>query len=377
MSVKPTKIKDTLLEKYDDSTRAISNVIKKHRTNLTLLSIAQGISIYVVKVLTILYLVISVYRGNLSLGEFTALFYASLSLREQLDRFGSLITRMKNLNLYTKGIMDFFELDSTIENSNKGDSLGTEPLSLVFRNVSFRYNDDSDYVLKGLSFTIKAGEKVAIVGRNGVGKSTIAKLILRLYDSGEGNIYIGNKNIREIKIDDLRSRVGVAFQDSVLYAFNLRENINVYDPKVPESKLELVLQKVGLDSVLKKNNANTETALTRELEENGIELSGGERQMVGIARALSQDFGLLIFDEPSSSLDPMKENSLAKYIMHGTGNATVILISHRLSDVKDADKILYVENGQILESGTHRELIDLNGKYCELFKLQAEGYIDD
>lgn len=376
MGIKTTRVKDLLLKKYDDSTVELSNIIKNHRNKVTILSVLTGVIIYSVKVTTILYLVIQVYTNKITLGEFTALFYASINLKAQLDQFGNLLTRLKNLNLYTEGIQEFFSLPSEIENVEHEEKLEDKPLSLEFRNVGFRYHDNSEIVLKDVSFVINSGEKVAIVGRNGAGKSTIAKLILHLYKPSTGYIYIDGKPIDSINIHDLRRHIGVAFQDSMLYAFNVKENVDVYNENTSEEELVSILKKIGFDSVLKKNAATYNVALTRELDDKGIELSGGERQLIAIARVLTRKFGLLVFDEPSSSLDPIREYTLSKMIMHETDDTTVILISHRLSSVKNADKILFVEDGRIVECGSHHDLMKRNGKYCELYNLQAEGYLE-
>ena len=377
MGIKTTGVKKLLLEKYDDSTAELSDVIKKHRSKVTLLSVLSGAAVYGIKVATVLYLVIQVYNNNITLGEFTALFYASINLKSQLDQFGGLINRMKNLNLYTDSIREFFALPSEIENSEDGELLDDRPLSLRFDNVGFRYHEDSDAVLNGIDFSVEPGEKVAIVGRNGVGKSTIAKLILHLYKPSTGNIYVNNKPIDSYDVCDLRKHIGAAFQDSMLYAFNVKENIAVYNENISENELNSILSKTGLDGVLKKNKASYNSALTRELDDNGIELSGGEQQLIAVARVLTKKFGLLVFDEPSSSLDPIKEHDLSKMITEGTGDATVILISHRLSSVRSADKILFIENGKVIECGSHSELMKLNGKYCEMYNIQAEGYLED
>ena len=376
MGIKTTGIKNTLLKKYDESTSALSNVIKKHRGKITVLSILLGVMIYTIKIVTILYLVIQVHESKLSLGAFTALFYASINLKSQLDQFGNLLTRLKNLNLYTKAVKEFFALPSEIEYIDEGELLDNKPLSLEFRNVNFKYHDDSDAVLSDVSFTINQGEKIAIVGRNGAGKSTIAKLILHLYNPESGDIYVNGKKISTYNVADLRQHIGVAFQDSMLYAFNVRENICVYNDDISNDELNDVLGKIGVSDVLEKNKANNNAVLTRELDDNGIELSGGERQLIAIARVLTKKFGLLIFDEPSSSLDPIRESKLSKMIMQETGDTTVVLISHRLSAVRGADKILFVEEGRVVECGSHSELMKLNGKYYELYNVQAESYLD-
>ena len=377
MGIKTTNVKNLLLQKYDASTNELSNVIKKHRWQITILSILSEAIYYSMKVLTIVYLIIQVYNNNITIGEFTALFYASISLKRQLDKFGNLLTRLKNLNLYTKGIKEFFELPSEIEATKQSEVLNDNPLSLQFEDVSFKYHDDSEYVLKNISFSIKPGEKVAIVGRNGAGKSTIAKLIMHLYNVSSGEIDVDGKKIETIDIDSLRDHIGIAFQESILYAFSVRENVDVYGSNLNNDELANVLSKAGFDGLLKKCDSSFDTSLTRELDEKGIELSGGEEQFLSIARVLTKKFGLLIFDEPSAALDPLKENELSDLIMNKTKDTTVILISHRLSSVKSADKILFVEDGKIVESGSHNDLMSQKGKYYEMFKIQAENYVGE
>lgn len=215
---------------------------------------------------------------------------------------------------------------------------------------------------------------MAIVGRNGAGKSTIAKLILRLYDVDDGKILVNGEDIRNLNTGSLRNQVGVAFQDSKVYAFNVRENVDVYDGSVSDEKLDAVFAQLGLDRIMEKKEATYDTGITRELDENGIELSGGEKQLMAVSRVLTRPFGLLIFDEPSSALDPEKEHRLYEIMMKETGDATVLLISHRLSAVKNADQILMVEDGSIIEAGTHQELMQLGGKYSEFYHLQADGF---
>lgn len=374
MSVKTTKIKDGLLEKYDSATQNLSNTVKKYRGKATFLTFLSTLLYYTINVATLAYLVVRAYYGKITIGELSALFVAFGTLKGHLEQFTSLIADLKNLNLYTEGIQKFFTLPSTIENATGTATLQEGPLGLCFEGVHFRYHETEKEVLKNVSFRIQPGQKVAIVGRNGAGKSTIAKLILRLYDVADGKILVNGEDIRNLNTDCLRNQVGVAFQDSKVYAFNVRENVDVYDGSVSDEKLDAVFAQLGLDQIMEKKEATYDTGVTRELDEKGIELSGGEKQLMAVSRVLTKPFGLLIFDEPSSALDPEKEHRLYEIMMKETGDATVLLISHRLSAVKNADQILMVEDGSIIEAGTHQELMQLGGKYSEFYHLQADGF---
>ena len=377
MSVKTTRVKDELLEKYDGATQQLSATVKRYRGKATLLTFLSNTLYYGVYVATLGYLVARVYYGKITIGELSALFVAFTTLKGQLEQFTELVSQLKNLNLYTESIQKFFSLPSNIENdenSAEKQTLNPGPLSVQFDSVSFRYHETEADVLKNISFRIEPGQKVALVGRNGAGKSTIAKLILRLYDIENGTISINGKKIQDLNTDALRNQVGVAFQDSTVYAFNVRENVDVYDGCVSDEQLKQVFEKLGVDQILQKKNAGLDTAITRELDEHGIELSGGEKQLLAVSRVMTKPFGLLIFDEPSSALDPEREHRLYEIMMKETGNATVLLISHRLSAVKNADQILMVEDGQIIEAGTHQELMKLCGKYSEFYHMQADGF---
>ena len=211
------------------------------------------------------------------------------------------------------------------------------------------------------------------MGENGAGKTTLTKLLLRLYDVNNGELLINGKNIKEYDVHELRLNMGVVFQDIRVLAMSLRDNLTVYKD-VSDEKLCEILDKLGLTEVLKKANGNLDTMVSREFTEDGIALSGGEAQKLMLARLFTSSFGLLILDEPSSALDPLSEVKLMNNILDISNTATTVMIAHRLSTVRNFDCIYHVENGEIIESGTHDELMSRKGKYYEMFVRQGENY---
>jgi len=234
--------------------------------------------------------------------------------------------------------------------------------------VSFAY-PESSFCLKRLNLKIEPGEKIGIVGENGAGKSTMAKLLLRLYDIDSGQILYNGKPIGEWDVHELHKRVGIAFQDANLYALTLRENLQYYNPEATDEQRLIALKTVGLDRL-----DDLEKTVSREFVEDGIMLSSGETQKLALARLLMDDFGLIILDEPSSALDPLAEYKMTK-LMFELSNTTTVMIAHRLSTIRDADRIYLISDGEVAECGTHEELMSREGKYAEMFQKQAEKYV--
>lgn len=224
-------------------------------------------------------------------------------------------------------------------------------------------------ILKDINLKINAGEKVAIVGLNGAGKTTLIKLLLRLYDPVSGNIEIDNIDIKNYDLEYYRKGFGVVFQDYNLYAATLSENI-LMDEISDKTAVKYAIEKSGLSN----KNIDSDSNITREFDDNGTVFSGGESQRVAIARVFARPFHTLILDEPSSALDPVAEYNFNKILLEASGGKTVIFISHRLSTTQIADRIVMIENGEIIESGTHQELMKKNGKYSVMFNMQAEKY---
>ena len=316
---------------------------------------------------TVAYVVWGISSGKIgSIGDYAALIAAGTTLSSQLRGLFDILTDMTQTAIQAEQAREFFDLPSVIEPS-KGEIPPKTPLSLELRDVSFAY-PESDFCLKHLSLKIAPGEKIGIVGENGAGKSTMAKLLLRLYDIDNGQILYNGKPIGEWDVHELRKRVGIAFQDANLYALTLRENLQYYNPEASDERRRNALKTVGLDRL-----EDLDKTVSREFLEDGIMLSGGETQKLALARLLMDDFGLMILDEPSSALDPLAEYKMTK-LMFDVSNTTTIMIAHRLSTIRDADRIYLISDGEIAEQGSHEELIALNGKYAEMFRRQAENY---
>lgn len=320
------------------------------------------------------YIIFFVVDGDKSqIGLYASLTVASTALAESLNDAAGSIIQMLQCIANGEKIAEFFEAESEIEPHN--DNVVSAPkgnYEIEFKNVSFGY-DENSMLFENFNLHIKPGQRVAIVGDNGAGKTTLTKLLLRLYDVNSGEVIINGKNIKEYDIHQLRLNTGVVFQDIRVLAMSLRDNLTVYND-VSDEKLYEVLDKLGLSEVLKKANGNLDTMVSREFTEDGISLSGGEAQKLMLARLFTKSFGLLILDEPSSALDPLSEVKLMKNILDISNTATTVMIAHRLSTVRDFDCIYHIENGKIIESGTHDELMAHKGKYYEMFVKQGENY---
>ena len=303
--------------------------------------------------------------GIAGIAVFSTLVASSMALKESLNAIGWWGSQINMGLSYFNNVVKFFDTESPIENTLEGASPADGPFDIEFENVFFKYSN-SDFRLENLNLHIKPGEKIAIVGENGVGKSTITKLLLRLYDVDEGRIKINREDIQKYNITQLRSKIGVAFQDSSLYAMSVKENLCTYSLK-EDSELMDALETVGLD-------IDIHNVVTKEFDEKGVVLSGGEEQKLCLARLLCGEFGLVILDEPSSALDPIAEFNLTK-VMFDNIKSTTIMISHRLSTVVNADRIILISDGCILEEGNHKDLLSLKGKYAEMFEKQAAAYV--
>ena len=238
--------------------------------------------------------------------------------------------------------------------------------------MSFTYPGNDKPTLKNINLTVKPYEKIALVGYNGAGKTTLTNLLLRLYDVSDGSICIDGEDIRDVTVESHRNRFSAVFQDFQLFACNTGENVALSD-KFDEEKVKEALGHSGFNKELKKG---VFTELLREFDDEGRMLSGGESQKVAIARAFYKNCPYIILDEPSANLDPIAEYNLNQAMIEAAEQKTVIFISHRLSTTVNADRIYVMENGEIIESGSHEELMALGGTYSYMFNLQAEKYKD-
>ena len=250
--------------------------------------------------------------------------------------------------------------------------------SLELRHVSFAYpfpEKNPKQVLSDVSFTIRKGEKIAIVGYNGAGKTTLTKLLMRLYDVTDGAIFYNGENIQNYDISSYRAHIGSVFQDYKIFAATIGENVmgGTYTDAQKET-VENALAAAGFFEKYQKLPQKADTELTREFDEKGVNLSGGEGQKIAMARAFAKKSDILILDEPSSALDPIAEYELNKTIEAAAKDRTVIFISHRLSTTRMADRIYLFDGGKITEQGSHEELMGQDGTYAKMFRVQAKKY---
>ena len=371
--IKTSDAYDILLNEFDNNTNSIVKVANKYRIKLTLFGLLEFLNTYIFLGCTIIYLCYRIQNNaGIGVADFAALVVSSTTLKNQLSSFLRIVPNFQNISLYGDRINKFFKTESTIETSKNDITLEEVPYSIKVDNVRFRYKEA--YILNNNSLNIKKGEKVAIVGENGAGKTTLTNLLLRLYDPEEGAILINDTLLTDINIDQYRKNVGMAFQRSVSFSLTIRQNMQFYNDSITDNEIYEIFKLVGFDKVMEKGDFTLDSYLTKEFHRDGLELSGGELQLFAICRLFTKKFGLMILDEPSSSLDPLVEYKLNELIINQIKNTTTILISHRLSNVRKCDRIFFISNGKVIESGTHDELIALNGKYCEMFNKQAENY---
>lgn len=322
----------------------------------------------------LVYVIFFVIKGDKSqIGLYASLTIASTALADSLNDAAGSIVQMLQCIANGEKVAEFFEAKSEIEPVRENALPAPERnYEVEFKNVSFGY-ENTAFAIKNFNLHIKPGQRIAIVGENGAGKTTITKLLLRLYDVNEGVVLINGRDIKDYDIHQLRLHMGVVFQDIRILAMSLRDNLTAYHD-VPDEKLLEIIEKLDLKDILQKADGNLDTMISREFTEDGIALSGGEAQKLMIARLFTGPFGLLILDEPSSALDPLAEARLMNNLLDVSNTATTIMIAHRLSTVRNFDMIYHIENGKIIESGTHDELIASKGKYYEMFVSQGENY---
>jgi ATP-binding cassette subfamily B protein len=327
----------------------------------------------------IIYLTIKGHRspaGVFIIGVLTFLAASFRQSRDLIQRVLMSLTQIYEQSLYLDDLFSFFTLQPRIRSGERALPVPRPILTgFTFDDVGFRYPGGEQWAVRHLSFTLKAGERIALVGENGAGKTTLAKLLARLYDPTEGRILLDGVDLREYDVESLRQNVGVIFQDFVRYDLNVRENIAIGDIEElgNEPAINVAAERSLASQVIGKLPLGLDQMLGRRFE-GAVDLSGGEWQKVALARAYLRDAQLLILDEPTAALDARAEYEVFLRFSELTSGKMAVLISHRFSTVRMADRILVLQGGQLVEQGTHQDLVARSGLYAELFALQARGY---
>ena len=368
----------------EEFAEANDNIIKEHKKVAVKRVCFQFLKDYGVGDFLIdgLYITYLVYKAavlhTVNYSDAVILFNRTGSLRGSMSRFADLGPKAHENSMFIDKIRAFLNYEPRLKN-NEGDAVPEGAGELKLEHVTFKYSESGRKVLDDISLSVKPGEHIAIVGYNGAGKTTLIKLLMRLYDPTSGSISYHGRNITELCPNDYHKRIGVVFQDYQMFGANLAENVVMDD--LPKDELDThapqiiaALTDAGFAQKLARLPDGLLTQVTTEFDKKGVDFSGGESQKVAISRAFYKKADILIMDEPSSALDPIAEYELNKAMESAAKGKTVFYISHRLSTTRDADRIIMLERGRIIEEGTHTELLARNGKYAEMWNAQAGKY---
>lgn len=368
----------------EEFAEANDNIIKEHKKVAVKRVCFQFLKDYGVGDFLIdgLYITYLVYKAavlhTVNYSDAVILFNRTGSLRGSMSRFADLGPKAHENSMFIDKIRAFLNYEPRLKN-NEGDAVPEGAGELKLEHVTFKYSESGRKVLDDISLSVKPGEHIAIVGYNGAGKTTLIKLLMRLYDPTSGSISYHGRNITELCPNDYHKRIGVVFQDYQMFGANLAENVVMDD--LPKDELDTrapqitaALTDAGFAQKLARLPDGLFTQVTTEFDKKGVDFSGGESQKIAISRAFYKKADILIMDEPSSALDPIAEYELNKAMESAAKGKTVFYISHRLSTTRDADRIIMLERGRIIEEGTHTELLARNGKYAEMWNAQAGKY---
>lgn len=359
---------------YSHSLKEIVQILKKYGLKVALINTFITILSTISSAIMMITLFKKVWIGIYKISDFTALTGSASQLENILSIFLSSITSLYNNSMYIEDLKFIYQHEQSLTKDQEYELFDTnKPCKIEVKNLYFKYPNTNKYALQNISFTIFPKEKVSIVGLNGSGKTTLIKLLLRFYEPERGQILINDIDIKKYKKEDLQNHIGIVFQDHHVYAYTLKENI-AFEDTIKENAYNILKQLNLYDNIQNFPNGFN-TYLSKEFYETGVNFSGGEIQKICIARALNQSSGLYIFDEPSSALDITSENQMNEVLMNAT-DKTMIFISHRLSTVVRADKILVLQGGLLVENGNHTELLQKNGVYSSLFQQQVK-YLKD
>ncbi len=376
--IRLTNVFTMMMKHFKEATESVIYNTKKFGLKIGLLNFIQGSTNELITGMgVIVYSTVRLlFLKNIKISDYMVLVSAIGYLSWCLTRAAKLLSKVQDTSLYIQNVKDFLEYKPKISESQKGRIPEARNINLYFKDVSFTYFGQTQPVLKHINMKIEKGEKIALVGHNGAGKSTLVKLLMRLYDVTEGEILLNNYNIKDYNVQAYRKLFGTVFQDYKVLSLTVAENVlmdSVNEEDRP--RIEQALRDSGVYDKVMTLSKGMDTMLTREFDEEGAELSGGEFQKIAIARVFAKGSSVAILDEPSSALDPIAEYKMYESMLRACKDKSVIFISHRLSSAVLADRIYMLENGEIVEAGSHSQLMNKNGKYAQMFRFQAENYV--
>ncbi len=315
-----------------------------------------------------------IVKGSISIGDCIVISGSITTVSGCISWVSDTYIKMRENSLFLDNMREFLAYEPKVTTAENAEKPTGDP-EIKFDNVSFRYDNTDQDVLKNISFTLNKGEKIALVGANGAGKSTLVKLMMRLYDTTEGKIFCNGADIKNLELESYRDLYGVVFQDYRIFAMSVRNNVLLGYDRDDDTVIE-ALKAAGVYERIMELPEGIDTILTREYSEDGTVLSGGEYQKICVARVFARNAPIVILDEPSSALDPIAEYEMYENLLKMCEGRSAVFISHRLSSATLADKVLMMEKGEIVEYGSHSELMAKGGKYAEMFAKQAESYIE-
>lgn len=353
------------------------DMMHKYGLRLAVAQYVQKVGLEVITILgAMLYAVWRTLSGGMTIGDCIVILNSIGTISYCLNYMVQNFAEFGEHSLFLEDVRYF--LDYEVAMPEDVDAPAAQGGDIELKHVSFRYVGAEKDTLHDVSMRIGAGEHVALVGLNGSGKTTLVKLLLRLYDPTEGQVLMDGRDIRDYRLSSLRDSFSCVFQDFRVFSMSVQENVLLRMPC--EGDRELVtdaLRESGAWEKIESLPRGLDSILTREFDEQGINLSGGEAQKVSLARVFAEDAPFIILDEPSSALDPIAEHTMFRNMMRAAQGRSLLFISHRLATAVDADRIYLMDGGRIAEAGTHRELMEKNGKYAEMFRLQAKNYVGE
>lgn len=338
---------------------------------------AHGISL-LRQLIIIGWLVYSVVFNGLSIGNFTLYTASAAAFSNAINEILQALSALRERSAHTDDYRSFMDIPSADDKAQTIPIPPADKYTFEFKNVSFKYRGQEKYALKNVDLTLHAGEKLAVVGLNGAGKSTFIKLLLRLYDVTEGCILMNGTDIRKFDRKEYYELFAPAFQDVMVFAFPVAENVSMKEPfNTDKAEAEKMLRLAGLGDKLDKLEKGVDTELLKVLYDDGVDLSGGEKQKLALARALYKKSKIIVLDEPTAALDALAEFRLYQSFNELVGDRTAVYISHRLSSTRFCDRVAMFKDGEMVEIGTHDSLMEADGAYADMFRVQAQYYVED